>query len=58
VNNEPGIYLVKVAKWASLKAWDIVTTLSPTLSGKTSIAMIDAGFTSAGTLYSMSVKGE
>jgi hypothetical protein len=58
INNEPGIYLVKVSLGRSLSPGDVITTLTPKLSGNTSLAMIDAGFTSSGASYSLSVKGE
>lgn len=57
-NNEPGIFLIKVGVDKSLDAGEIVTVLHPTLTWDSPLALIDAGFTSSWTLYSLSVKGE
>ncbi len=58
VSNEPGITLVKITVGKSLKSWEVIASLTPTLVGNTSIAMIDAGFTSSGVVYSLSVRWE
>ncbi len=57
-SNEPGIFLVKVALRRSITAGEIITVLYPTLTWDSPLALIDAGFTSSWTLYSLSVKSE
>jgi hypothetical protein len=56
--NEPGVALIIVNINSSMKAWDLITTVLPTLSWETSLALIDAGFSSESGEYSLSVKGE
>jgi hypothetical protein len=55
--NEPGVALIQVSVNRTLKAWDMITMLTPTLTWETPLTLIDAGFSSKSGEYSLSVKG-
>ncbi len=57
-SNEPGVILVQVTLNKSMKAWEKVTQVVPTLSWETPIAIIDAGFSSETGEYMLSTHGE
>lgn len=56
ITNDPGVYLIKVSLGRSIMAGEVILRLKPSLTGETSIALLDAGFQSAGTTYTLSVK--
>lgn len=55
--NEPGVALIQVNIDRTLRAWDAITTIIPTLSWETPLTVVDAGFSSQSGEYSLSVKG-
>ncbi len=56
ITNDPGVYLIKTSLNRSLVAGEILMNLIPNLTWETSIALLDAGFQSSGTTYTLSVK--
>lgn len=59
LSNEPWVYMVKFSdNKKQIKAGEIITSLSATLSGEVNLAPVDALLTSAGQSYNLSVKGE
>lgn len=56
--NEPGVALIIVDIGKDLKAGDIITELTPTLTGKTPLTIIDAGLSSETGEYNLSSSWE
>ena len=56
VHNEPGVYLIKISLGRSLQAGESLVSLTPQITWATPLALLDAGFQSAGMSYSLSVK--
>lgn len=58
-SSESGVYMVKLSKnKAQIKAGEVITSLSATISGEAIITPVDVLLTSAGQSYTLSVKGE